>query len=1000
MADTFEAAFAQVQVLVGDFQKNQQYYLSPQYQEQEARHDFIDKFWKALGWDVTHDTQRNPYAQEVKVERGVSMSEGRKRADYSFSLAPDFQTVRFFVEAKKPSVDIRNRDSYFQTIRYGWNGQTPLAVLTDFEQFHLLDCRGKPQIDTALEAAVRQYHYTDYADPAKFGEIYWLLSREAVAAQSLETFAADHLKRTSGRGGQRRLDLGGFLGIDASFLRDLDTYRGLLAKAFHAANPALDSETLTEATQRVLDRLVFVRFLEDKLIEPTPLVSGFAHKASAWAAFRAERARLDRVYNGNIFKEHLIDRAGFHAPDDAVFADICEQLASDRSPYLFNIIPIHILGSIYERFLGNVIVVDGTDATVDQKPEVRKAGGVYYTPNYIVRYIVENTVGRQIAGKTPAEIARLRFADIACGSGSFLLGVYDLLLRYHTDYYNGAGRARAAEARKAGCLEAKGAFRLSLWQKRDILLSNIWGVDIDAQAVEVAQLSLYLKLLEDETTGSAHEQNLLHGAILPTLSKNIAFGNSLIGTDILQDTLFEPAEERKLNPMDFAQAFPQIMKGGGFDAVVGNPPYVRIQGFPRKQLEYFAAHYASATGNYDLYVNFIEKGYGLLKEGGRLGAILPNKFLKTDYGEGLRGFLAGQRALESVVDFGASQVFQATTYTCLLFLAKNSDQHARYAVAEANAEALQSLTFNTHSPLMLGSQPWLFADELSSRLSAKLSLCSTRLLDLPADMSRGSSSGDDKVFVVSPDADIEPGVLRQPVFASDFNRYLFSPVTQSRIIFPYKIESDSAHLLAEQEMQARFPKAYNYLAQHRNELAKRKHSGSWFGFSAPRNLAIHDRSQIIVPLLANRGLFARIPESAHGTLCPMASGGFTITLRDTCPVKPEYVLGLINSRLLFWSLRKVSNIFRGGWVTCTKQYLGELPIRTIDFTNTADKARHDKLVSLVEQMLAAKPEQAKAVMDRDKEYWGRKYDSLDRQIDALVYALYGLTDDEIAIVEG
>ena len=444
---SFETAFQAVQALAETFQASEAHYLSAGYQEQEARQDFIDKFWTALGWDVGHNTQTNPYAQEVKVERGVSMAEGRKRADYAFYLSPDYKNPKFFVEAKKPSVDIANKDSYFQAVRYGWNAGTPLAVLTDFEQFHILDSRGKPDIDTALSRAVQKYHYSDYKDRDKFGAIYWLFSREAVAAGALDTYTK-LMPKASGKTLQRGLFHGGSQGIDESFLRELDEYRGRLARAFHAANPALDSETLTEATQRVLDRLVFIRFLEDKLIEPEPMVAHFGDKGPAWAGFLTVSRRLDTVYNGNIFKPHLIDKPGFHAPDTA-FDQICSDLSSEQSPYLFSLIPIHILGSIYERFLGKVIVVESGAARVEEKPEVRKAGGVYYTPDYIVRYIVDHTVGRQIAGKTPAEIAALRFADIACGSGSFLLGVYDCLLRFHTAYYNAKAKGRTQEAKKS-----------------------------------------------------------------------------------------------------------------------------------------------------------------------------------------------------------------------------------------------------------------------------------------------------------------------------------------------------------------------------------------------------------------------------------------------------------------------------------------------------------------------------------------------------------------------
>jgi len=443
MSSGFDTAFARVKELVADFRANEKFYLSPAYQEQEARRDFIDKFWLALGWDVNHETQKNPFEQEVKVERkehGFS----QRRADYAFYLAPNFRDVKFYVEAKKPHGDIATADNYFQTARYGWSSSTPIAVLHDFEQFEILDCRYRPHIDTALAQNLRKYHFSHYEDLEKFAEIYWLFSREAVAAGSLEKFA-ETLPKKRGRGVQRGLLAGAFQSIDEAFLEELDEFRDELARAFKNANPKLDGETLTELTQRTLDRLVFLRFLEDKHIEPQNRIAYFGDKGTAWQDFIAESRRLDGIYNGIVYKKHeILDAPGFKLDDDS-FSGICERLSHLNSPYDFNAIPIHILGSIYERFLGKVIVTTDKRARLEEKPEVRKAGGVYYTPEYIVRYIVENTVGKLIAGKTPAQIAGMRFADIACGSGSFLLGVYDLLIRHHTAYYNQyPGKAKRA----------------------------------------------------------------------------------------------------------------------------------------------------------------------------------------------------------------------------------------------------------------------------------------------------------------------------------------------------------------------------------------------------------------------------------------------------------------------------------------------------------------------------------------------------------------------------
>jgi len=1000
MKITLETAFEMIQELAQTFDANKHAYLGSDYSEAQARKDFIDKFFIALGWDVNHDIQKNPYEQEVKIEPPVPVGATQRHADYAFRLAPEFNNVRFFVEAKKPAGAIATKENYFQVIRYSWNSQTPLAVLTDFHQFQVLDCRYKPDPDTALNRAVAKYYYTEYTDREKFAEIYWLFSHEAVTTGSLVKRAAE-LHKPRGKAVQRGLFPGAYKPVDESFLEELDEFRGDLARGFKTIDPDLNSETLTELAQRTLDRLVFLRFLEDKGIEIQRFVDKFGDRGTVWEDFIATCRRLDGIYNGIVFKQHsILDSPTFNV-DDAIFGEICERLASVNTPYDFNSIPLHILGSIYERFLGKVIVATAKRVRVEEKPEVRKAGGVYYTPEYISRYIVANTVGKLIAGRTPADIATMRFADIACGSGSFLLCIYDLLLQYHGIYYNALPKSEKARAVKRNdCIEREGTLYLSLRKKREILLNNIYGVDIDTQAVEVAQLSLYLRLLKEETTVSTHQYLLdfQHVAqikkLLPDLSKNIVYGNSLISRDILDGKLFPSDEERKLNPMNFEDAFPEVMKRGGFDAIVGNPPYVRIQGFPRNEIDYLTRRYHSATGNCDLYVSFVERSYELLRPEGRFGYILPNKFLRTDYGEGLRGLLASRKALIELIDFGASQVFDATTYTCLLFLSKRRNETFRFAKTEAKPEALAAAKFVTKNTESLGKDAWVFSDDATLSLLKKLTIGTKRLLDLPADMSRGSSTGNDEIFVVERTANIEKEILRTPVFATDFNRYTFSPTTQWRVIFPYEVNKDGARRFSEQEVKKRFPMAYAYLKSKQAELKKRKQYAEWFSFSAPRNLSLHDRAQIAVPLLADRGLFALIPKETRGKLCPMASGGFTITFGGECPLRPDYVLGLLNSRLLFWKLQQMSNIFRGGWITCTKQYFGELPIAI------PNQPRHDEMVRLVEQMMTAKQKLTAAKTNKDKTYYENKCASLDRQIDCIVYDLYGLTEDEIKLVEG
>lgn len=401
----------------------------------------------------------------------------------------------------------------------------------------------------------------------------------------------------------------------ATFLADLDDYRLTLACSIKKDNAELDGPTLTEVTQRILDRLVFIRFLEDKQIEPRFLVSEFGSKGSAWRDFINTSKRLDGIYNGIVYKNHaLIDSARF-CVDEVVFKTICEKLCHLNSRYLFSTIPIHILGSIYERFLGKIIVVKGKTATIEEKYEVRHSGGVYYTPEYIVRYIVDQVMDPLLKGASIQNVKNLKFVDLACGSGSFLLVLFDKLIKHYTNYYNRYPK----QSQGWECVKIKGRLHLTLRKKRQILLDQIFGIDIDPQAVEVAQLALYLKLLEDETIGTARDYQLtFHEALLPSLTKNILCGNSILDrrAHTMQRDVFSESEERELNPMDFEARFPAIMKRGGFDGIVGNPPYVSVDTIPDEHKILYKSRYLTGK-RFDLYQCFMEQAVKKLRPGGR-----------------------------------------------------------------------------------------------------------------------------------------------------------------------------------------------------------------------------------------------------------------------------------------------------------------------------------------------------------------------------------------------
>ncbi len=1004
--DNFTDAFAQVKNLVRRFNANEKDYLSAEYQEANVRQEFLDKFFVALGWDVYHERQTNPYQREVRIEKSIQVEGRGKRADYAFFVAPNFQQTRFIAEAKKPIHNLENADFCFQALRYGWNSNTPLAILTDFDRLFILDSRYKPSIETAISRIHKRFRYTDFADEEKFREIYYLFSREAVFGDSIEKYVADFLKGAKKKG--KQIVSTQVQPVDEVFLKELDEQREKLAKSFKNRNANLDGEELTEITQRTLDRLVFIRFLEDKLVEANELINNFgAGKNSAWQDFTNESVRLNKIYNGIIFKPHsILDNPNF-APDERAFEETRDWISARNSAYDFNTIPIHILGSIYERFLGKTIVATDKRARIEEKPEVRKAGGVYYTPEYIVRYIVEKTIGKLIENKKPEEIAEMRFADIACGSGSFLLGVFDFLITYHVKYFS-ENKTRRDKALKEGIARenADGVLQLTIPFKKEILLNNIYGVDLDAQAVEVAQLSLYLKLLEEETTSTAQLLTGLREQLLPSLDKNIVFGNSLIDDKRM---LFDFEQLKSIKPLNFEMTFPEVFRKGGFDAIVGNPPYVRQELFSEKKW-YFQKEYKTYHGVADLYVYFFERYINLLKTGGEFGIIVANKWLRANYGEPLRKWLKKFEILE-ITDFGDLPVFQgATTYPCIVVVRKNeSDENFSAAEIESLEFAQKSLSdvvdetkFEVNKNF-LADNGWSLTDETVQNLLNKLREKGVPLGEyVDGKIYRGVLTGLNEAFVIDAETkdkliaeDAKSAELIKPFLAGrDIKRYEKPNAEKFLILMPKgwtnKQMKSSNVKNAFDFLSKEFPAIAKHLLPFKKQAEKRYDKGEfWWELRACDYYDEFEKPKIIVPAIVKNASYAFDTNQNYSN--------DKTTIIQTSDL---YFLGLISSKVVDFFMHSIASTKQGGYYEYKPMYLVQLPIRTIDFDNPKEKEAHDRVVKLAANMLEAKRKLAAEKTDTNKRIYQRLCDSLDAQIDETVYNLYDLNAAEIEIVEG
>jgi hypothetical protein len=707
--------------LVESFESRKIHVMKPEYLETEVRTEFLDDFYAALGWDIKNHLRPG----EVKLESGQTfLDDGKKgRADYEFKLG---RGKSFFVEAKKPSENLETNPNHaIQARRYAFSAKHPVVILSDFEEFSVYLGRGVAPKgnDTANTAKLRSVscRYTDYLD--RWDQIWGYFSRESVLAGALETIPGVDT------------DIKGEKTVDDLFLSDIESWRKTLAVNIYKNNPYLLRRSLNEVVQKTIDRIIFLRICEDREIEDYGQVLKLKDQTEIYKALSELFKKADKRYNSGLFnfdKDKGDSVSLSLSIDNAPFQAMIERLYFPGGPYAFAVMPADILGQVYERFLGKVIEIGKDGVNVEDKPEVKKAGGVFYTPEYIVDYIVNNTVGPLVKGKKKEDVAKIKILDPACGSGAFLINAYQYLLDWHLTYYTTKKKPETWEKERRLIKDINGIWRLSLTERKRILTANIFGVDIDPQAVEVTRLSLLLKCLEGETKHTA-QLGLFdaHERVLPDMDRNIKCGNSLIGTDFdLTEQMLLPVIEMeeallKVNAFDWKGEFADVFRQGGFDVVIGNPPYVRQEALGEEFKKYAQANFKVYHGIADLYSYFFEQGLNLLKAAGMFSIIVANKWIRANYGIPLRKWLKVQ-CIQEIVDFGDLPVFQtATTYPCIIRIAKSV---ALETFKVTQVENLENLNLPEYVKAKhynvrfkdLDDKGWSLIDEAEQRLLKKL----------------------------------------------------------------------------------------------------------------------------------------------------------------------------------------------------------------------------------------------------------------------------------------
>ncbi|MGB3060338.1 MAG: TaqI-like C-terminal specificity domain-containing protein, partial [Anaerolineae bacterium] len=933
---------AEIVQLVELFQRNYDQYCAPSFSEAAVRHQFIDPFFAALGWDVNNTQGFAEQYKEVVHEDKVLVGDATKAPDYSFRIGKE---RKFFVEAKKPSVNIKHDiEPAYQLRRYAWSAKLPLSILTDFEEFSVYDCRMRPdKSDKAATGRILLLNFTDYV--ARWDEIAGIFSKAAVWQGALDRFAV-------AKAGKR-----GTAEVDDEFLAEIERWRELLARNLVLRNPHLRGHDVNWAVQQTIDRIVFLRICEARNLETyeqlRALLNGGHTYARLWELFR----RADLRYNSGLF--HFSEERGrAEAPDtltpgleidDRVLKDIIEHLYYPQSPYEFSVLPADILGHVYERFLGKVIrLTPGRQVKIEEKPEVRKAGGVYYTPTYIVDYIVRQTVGPLLEGKTPAHGrspgSLPRVADIACGSGSFLLGAYQYLLDWHLAYYLEEPERWLKGKRPALERVSGGATRLTIEERKRILMDHLYGVDIDPQAVEVTKLSLLLKVLEGE--GVAGQLSLGVERVLPDLGRNIKCGNSLIGPEFYDGKLDLPDDETvgRVNAFDWKKEFPEVMTAGGFDAVIGNPPYVLLQDELRDDevAEHYRKKYTVASYKLDTYHLFIEQGVRLARLGGYCSLITPSNFLTNNYLAPLRKFLLEFSTIRTIVVID-QPVFEGISVDNAIFVVSaGAGSASAFSLAHAvpgegglkftSAQNMSVSEALAHKQVLFVGQATGASSDLWNRIRGK-----GRPLGELADVNFGKQLRDRSVFLQDV-IQLAPGM---PTPLTHRLCYTGRDVTR------YRLE-------------------WSGLACLNSEIARR--GGCW---DSDKHQA---KNKLLTRQIGTYPVFALDP-MGYDCLNTM----FMVNLHPSA-YSAYYILGLLNSKPLaaYWLHQYYDQ--RRTFPKIKGTYLKELPIRTINFADPADAARHDRMVALVTQMLDLHQRLAAEGVPHAKAALQRRIEATDRQI--------------------
>lgn len=904
------------------------------YSEEETKKGFILPLFSALGWDME---EKN----EVTAEEFISGD----RVDYGFYLNT---RPKFYLEAKPFKADLHDEKYARQAIKYSWNKGVKWAVLTDFESVKIFNA--DLQGEKLFHSLFFEIPFDQFLD--RFDQLY-LLSKESFLNGDLDKKALE-----SGKDIQK-------VSVTEALSQDLTQGRKILTDAFKFWNEKLSDDELDEGVQKLLNRLVFIRVLEDRDIEPHLL----KNLIREWEAGKYEQSRpplylamikkfreLDAQYNSNLFSHHPFEEWEEHDNKTKKVIDILYG-KSGYYEYDFKVIPADILGAVYENYLSYKLEKSKKGGKVGQDSKKRKDHGIYYTPEFIVDYIIKNTLVPVLDKcQTVEQLMSVKILDPACGSGSFLIkAVHAVWQRY----YEMGDRVSPT------------------MRKIQILLQNIYGVDLDQQAVEIARLNLLIDAIEEKI-------------MLPSLAKNIKHGNSLLSEGA--DFSFNWKEE-----------FPEVFKQGGFDVIIGNPPYLKE--LDNKEL--FQEIRGSSFGKYyqgkmDFWYFFLHRSIEILKDEGLMGFITNSYFLKSAGAIKLIKHLKEETVLIKAVDFQDIPIFEGVSGRHLIHIWKktkdNEDRKTKFirlnrdlfhgSVSENTlielpyADVIKGSTINFEADIQLQEGTSLLGSlyNVSQGVVEATDKVSKKML---ANTNNKKIKAGEGVFVLSEQElkelnldDREKTIIKKYLNTNNVKKYAIDFAHQ------YLVYADKGTKLKVGSGE------YAHVKSHLDKMKEFVTSSNGpYGLHRPRENKYFENPKLIC-----KGMFLS-PEFCFDENKYYVGFSFSVIIQKEKDYDLKYLLGLLNSS------------FGKNWFNTNGKKRGVgVDIGVAVFRNfpvhKADEKDQKKISTLVDKILLLNEEMQKITENSSE--WDKTKDEIekvDKKIDQEVYNLYGLTDDEIKTIE-